>query len=168
MDSTHPDTQGLHPPGDGARTQTCTANSNSNSKVAEDDPADVDRQLIEELLAHYPQRVVEDLRWRMDRLWAQGEYEDRDISGGLWKWHNRPDAGPGLLPYLVIDAWKENRAADAAEAQLAAGRAAKTTLQAIDDEIAACEYCDQNGMTHGDEPRRCTQHRQRSDARRVS
>lgn len=60
-------------------------------------------------------------------------------------------------------------ARDGAKAQAEAERTATAAeKRAVRAEIDACTFCDHNGMTHGDEPRRCTGHRQLSDAGRAS
>lgn len=57
-------------------------------------------------------------------------------------------------------------ARNAAAAEAEAAHAARTAdLAAIRSEIDACTRCDRNGLTHGDKPRRCTEHRQLADAR---
>lgn len=61
------------------------------------------------------------------------------------------------------------RAREAAKAQAEAeATAIAAEKAAIRAEINACTSCDHNGMTHGDEPRRCTEHRQQSDVGRAS
>ncbi|BDY26624.1 hypothetical protein [Mycolicibacterium mageritense] len=112
---------------------------------AETDPAAVDRGLITEILNECPPPIAEQLRRQIANIQAQGWCEDRDISGGLFKWRNRPDLGPNALPNLVGDAWRDNQAADAASTQLAADRAANTAADATRKAIDNCTDCDDYG-----------------------
>lgn len=60
-------------------------------------------------------------------------------------------------------------AREGAAAQVEAERATTAAeKRAVRAEIDACTFCDHNGMTHGDEPHRCTRHRQQSDVERAS
>lgn len=86
------------------------------------------------------------------RAWVMGPHGPR-----CRKHANDPNP-PGC--WRCRDAGKE--AAAAAEAAHAARTA---DLAAIRSEIDACTRCDRNGLTHGDKPRRCTNHRQLADAR---
>lgn len=68
-----------------------------------------DAQLVADLIAECPHVVADRLRREVDAVRAEG-FADDVIADGLRKWCGRPDAKPGLLPYLVADVVKERNA----------------------------------------------------------
>ena len=128
--------------------------------------ADVSDQLVADLIADYPRSIGDKLRREVNRLRAE-LFADDVIAAALRKWRDRPDAKPGLLPYLVGDVVKERMKPATSQRSKIAGwlDTAEATPSAIP--IAApstarqCPWCRDTGLvlmsdgTPGSDPSAC-------------